>query len=338
MLRKTISPLRRGLGAALLGLSLPAWSLNIMVTNDDSCNSEGINALMDALEAAGHQVTMYAPAGEQSGRGGAVSTSIGAAFDVSNVGFHGPTGADDRYCVRVPEANPAEGVEEQITISATPKDSALVGLALMADNPPDLVISGINDGQNIGTTATSSGTVGATVAAIAKGYPAIAVSRNRFSGDNGMSYTDLARFVADVVAELEASRSDGEALLPPLTGLNINNPAGPPRGVVHTVLGNQSDIRFGPGANDDGSASVNFEGLLTLEELVGDATLAEQLAANPDASLQDFADAGVDINDESSMSVAGYITITTLDGDFTAGLRKRELLQLKLRELSAGGE
>lgn len=333
-----LAPLRRGLGAALLGFALPAWSLNIMVTNDDSCNAEGINTLMDTLEAAGHQVTMYAPAGEQSGRGGAISTAIGNHYDVSNVGFHGPTGAANRYCIRIPSENPAEGAEEEIVISATPKDSALVGLALMADNPPDLVISGINDGQNIGFTATSSGTVGAAVAALGEGYPAIAVSRNRFSGEEGMSFADVANFVVDVVAELEASRTDSDALLPPLTGLNINNPAGIPRGVVHTELGSQSDINFGPGVNDDGSTSVNFEGLLTLEELVGDAALAGQLAANPDATLQDFADAGVDISDESSMSVAGYITITTLDGDLTGGLRKRELLQLKLRALSAGGE
>lgn len=336
MQRKIISPLRRGLGTALLGLSLPAWSLNILVTNDDSCNSEGINTLMDALEGAGHQVTMYAPAGEQSGRGGSISTAIGASYDISNVGFHGPTGADNRYCVRIPAENPAEGAEEQITVSASPKDSALVGLALMADNPPDVVISGINDGQNIGAVTTSSGTVGAAVAAVHEGYPGIAVSLNRFSGEDGMSFADLANFVVDVVAELEASRGEGEALLPPMTGLNINNPAGPPRGVVHTELG-QADILFGPGANEDGGASVNFDGLLTLEQLVGDAALAEQLAANPQATVQDFADAGVNIRDEASMSVAGYITITTLDGDFTAGLRKRELLQLRLRDLGAGG-
>lgn len=337
MLRKTLKPLRLGLAAAALGFTLPAWSLDILVTNDDSCNSEGINVLMDALEGAGHSVAMYAPAGEQSGRSGAASTDIGNRYDISNVGFHGATSAGNRYCVRVPADNPAEGVDEEITISATPKDSMLVGLVALGNKQPDLVVSGINDGQNIGITATSSGTVGAAIAALQKGIPAIAVSRNRFSGADGMSFADLAQLVVDVVATLEAQRTEGEPLLPTGTALNINNPAGPPRGIVHTSLGKQSDIRFGPGAAGDG-VGVVFAGLLSLEELVGDAALAEELAGNPDATLQDFAAAGVDIGDESSMSVAGYVTITTMDGDFTAGLRQRELLQLKLRELGTGGE
>ncbi|MBN7798474.1 5'/3'-nucleotidase SurE [Parahaliea mediterranea] len=337
MLRKTLTPLRLGLAATALGITLPAWSLNILVTNDDSCTAEGINVLMDALEAAGHTVTMYAPAGEQSGRGGAISTNIGANFGISNVGFHGPTSADNRYCVRIPAENPAEGAEdEEITISASPKDSALVGLALMADNPPDLVVSGMNDGQNIGKGAYSSGTVGAAVAAVEKGYPAIAVSHNRFTAEDGMSFAALANFVVDVIAELEAGRTDGAPLLPPGTGLNINNPVGPPRGIAHTTLG-QLDLKFGPNTNGEGGAAVLFEGILSLGELVGEAQ-AEALAANPDATVEDFANAGLDTNDEASMSVAGYITITTLDGDLTAGLRKRELMALKLRELGAGGE
>ncbi|GAB3289235.1 5'/3'-nucleotidase SurE [Parahaliea aestuarii] len=335
----TLKPLRLALATAAMGLALPAWSLDILVTNDDSCNAEGINVLMDALEAAGHNVTMYAPAGEQSGRSGAVSTDIGQSYGISNVGFHGPTSAGNRFCVRVPAANPAEGAEDEfITISATPKDSMLVGLARLGDTPPDLVISGMNDGQNIGTTATSSGTVGAAIAAILEGVPAIAVSHNRFSGSEGMSREALADLVVDVVATLEAARNDGEPLMPELTALNINNPAGPVRGIAYTSLGSRSDILLGPTANDSGGVDVSFNGLVTLSTLLGDAALAEELANNPAADLEDFAAAGLDITDETSMSAAGYVTITTMDGDFTAGLRKRELMQLKLRELSAGGQ
>lgn len=338
MLNKTINNLRRGLGFALMGMTLPAWPLDILVTNDDSCTAEGINVLMDALESAGHEVTMYAPAGEQSGRSGAISTAINNVFDISNAGFHGPTSAPNRYCVRIPMGSPAEGAEGQlVTASATPKDSLLAGLARMGNTPPDLVVSGINAGQNIGTTATSSGTVGAAVAALQQGIPAIAVSRNYFSGENGMTIGDLAQLVVDVVANLEASGGEGQPLLPPHTGLNINNPAGPPRGIVHTQVGYRSDILIGPTLRD-GDVIVGFNGRLSLSDLVGDAELAESLAANPEATLEEFAAAGLDISDESSMSVAGFITISTIDGDFTAGLRKREFLQLKLRGLGEGGE
>lgn len=339
MLCNSTRSLRLGLAAAAMSLALPAWSLNILVTNDDSCNSEGINVLMDALEAAGHSVTMYAPAGEQSGRGGAISTAIGSSYDISNVGFHGPTGAANRYCVRVPSTNPAEGAgDETITISATPKDSMLVGLQRLQDSGVDLVVSGINDGQNIGSTATSSGTVGAAVGAVLSGYPAIAVSHNRFSGAEGMSVADLAALVVDIVDTLEAQREGDEPLLPALTALNINNPAGPVRGIAHTTLGTRTDIVFGPTANDAGGVDIAFNGLVNLARLLGDEALAEELANNPDATVEDFAAAGLDINDETSMSAAGYVTITTMDGDFTANLRKRELLQLKLRDLGAGGE
>lgn len=333
---KSLSTRVFGVAFLSLGLAMPAWSLDILVTNDDSCNSEGINILMDTLEAAGHNVTMYAPAGEQSGRSGSISTAINSSYTINNVGFHGPTSASNRNCVRVPMENPAEGDDSEITASATPKDSMLVGLAALGEQRPDLVVSGINDGQNIGTTATASGTVGAAVAALQHGIPAIAVSRNRFSGESGMSFADVADLVVDVVATLEAQSGDGGALLPPRTALNINNPAGPPRGIVYTQLGNRSDLNFGPTANEEG-VIVGFNGLLALDDLI-DPALAEELAANPGASLQDFADAGLDISDESSMSVAGYVTITTLNGDFTAGLRQRELLQLQLRDLSLGGE
>ncbi len=333
----TISPraaLRHALAAtALLGLASPALALNIMVANDDGCNSEGANTLMDALEAAGHTVTMYAPAGEQSGKGGSINTSRSMPFDISNVGFHGPTGADNRYCIRMLVDNPEEGAEEAEVIgSASPRDSVLVGLAAMGDNPPDLVVTGINAGQNIGTSALVSGTVNSAMAAIQKGVPAIAVSRSIFAGEGAMSIADGAQFVVRLIAELEANASDGQ-LMPPYTGLNVNTPGAPARGVAHTTLGYQSDLRFGPALNRNGEVVNSFGGLLSLAELVGEEAAAA-LEADPEASIADFAAAGVDINDESSMYAAGFVTITTIDADVTANLRRRELLQLKLRGLN----
>lgn len=333
MIHSLVRHIRTYLCGFMLASTSPAWALNILVGNDDSCNSEGVNALMDALEAAGHSVTMYAPAGEQSGKSSSISTQIFSDYDISNVGFSGPTGAENRYCVRIPTDSPEEGNEDEVlNASATPRDSVLVGLVAMGDNTPDLVVTGINDGQNIGAVAINSGTVGGTIIALQKGVPAIAVSRHRFATEAGLSFEDTANLVVDVIAELEKNAIGG-ALMPAMTGLNINTPENAPRAVVHTTLGNMTDLLLGPTATDDGGVTNGFNGFVTLADLLGDEQLAEELENNPDATVDDFAQAGLDVQDETSMFVAGYITITTLDGDLTATLRKRELLQVKLRDL-----
>jgi 5'/3'-nucleotidase SurE len=324
------------LGSVLFALSAPVWSLNILLVNDDSCNSEGINTLADVLEADGHTITMVAPAGEQSGKSSSISTNVGKSYDISTNGFYGETSASNRLCVRIIAENPEEGMaEEEIVVSATPRDSALVGLQLMADNLPDLVVSGINDGQNIGRTAITSGTVGAVVAALQNGIPGIAISRHRFAGDDGLSFEGAADLVAKVIAELEANQIEGQPLLPPVTGLNMNTPQGAPLGIASTSLGIDADIRFGPALNDDGGVDLGFAGFLTLAEILGgDDAAADALINNPEATIDDYAAAGLDVNDEAQMFVANFVTITTIDGDLTAGLRKRELLKVKLRDLS----
>ena len=208
------------LGSALLVLSAPALSLNLLLVNDDSCNSEGINTMADVLEARGHTVTMVAPAGEQSGKSSSISAEVGQSYDISNTGFEQSTSAANRYCVRVPTKNPEEGAPEGlITASASPRDSALVGLQLMTANQPDMIISGINDGQNVGRVAVTSGTIGAVVAGLQVGIPSIAISRHRFTDEDGVSLAGAANIVADVIAELESKRIDGQPLLPAFTGI-----------------------------------------------------------------------------------------------------------------------
>ncbi len=321
--------------ATLALLSSPAWSLNILVGNDDSCTSEGINALADALESAGHTVTVYAPAGEQSGKSSSISTEVFQDYDISNTGFEGPTPKESRYCVRVPTPDPEEGSEDLLVASATPRDSVRVGLAAMGDNKPDLVISGTNDGANIGYSAIASGTIGGAIAAAQDDIPAIAVSRarGRFIVEGGMSFEEVGEFVVSVVAELESTQVEGQPLLPALTVLNINIPRAAPRAVAHTVMGQLTPVLFGPEATEEGGVTIGFQGVLQLADLVGEEA-AEELANNPDATVEDFADAGLDVNDEASMHVADYITVTTIDADLTAALRQRELTAVKLRNLN----
>jgi 5'-nucleotidase len=314
-------------GATLALLAAPAWSLNILLANDDSCNAEGVNVMADALEAAGHTVVMYAPAGEQSGKSSSISTDVGTAYLIDNVGFEGPTSGENRHCVRIPVESPEEGSEETIIASASPWDSVQVGLAVLGDKKPDLVVSGINSSQNIGNRAINSGTIGGAMSALRQDLPGIAISRHYSSPE----YQTAADFLVSVIAELESGRAQGEPLLPSRTGLNINVPAETPRGVAHTTLGDASDLNLGHTA-EDGEVKLVFDGFVTLTDLIGEEAAAE-LENNPDATVEDFAEAGLDVNDETSMFVAGYITITTLDGDLTGTRRKREQMQVQLRGL-----
>jgi len=365
-------------------LSAPAWSLNILVANDDGCTSEGINTLMTELESRGHEVTMYAPAGEQSGKAGSVETKpeykpyrgyapLTNAFLVSNNGFateegENPTEAENRLCVRISATtNPEEGSDldggtPYITASATPADSVRVGIAAMtnAGTKPDLIISGINHGQNIGISTTGSGTVGVAVTGLLEGIPSIAVSNYRdFSWGAllgaaaplpSVELSDVSIFIADLVAELEENQIEGQPLLPAYTGLNINMPTGTPKGIAHTELGHSTALSFtaaldpleGPVDEETGlpeEGDGNYHPTITLKdytELVdpNDLEGIQTLLDQETVSISDLATAGLDTNDETQMYTAGFITISVIDGDFSASLRKQELLKVKLRDVS----
>ncbi len=189
--------------------------LRIMLTNDDGWNAPGITAVYDALVADGHEVTLVAPATNQSG--GSARVTFGGALSV---------------------------VQQQpgkYSVAGTPADSTEFGLSVVfADNPPDLVISGTNAGQNIAAATIHSGTVGAAVTALDDGVPAIAVSTELDFATGTGPYAETAAFVADLVEVLER-RPHRDGLLPSNLGLNVNYPlvegGGRPAGVALTQTG-----------------------------------------------------------------------------------------------------
>ncbi|CAB4323596.1 MAG: survival protein SurE [Actinobacteria bacterium] len=128
----------------------------VMVTNDDGYDAEGIDALVEALRSIeGIKVTVVAPATNQSGKGGAVTEGALTASDVKT---------RSGYKAKAVEGTPADTIVwaiDQKGISFT----------------PDLVISGINAGANMGPAIDLSGTVGAARAAVQRGIPALAVSQ-----------------------------------------------------------------------------------------------------------------------------------------------------------------
>ena len=103
------------------------------------------------------------------------------------------------------------------SVEGTPSDSVIVGLGKIVTGKIDLVVSGINQGTNLGEDVLISGTVGAALAAYLRGFPAIAIScsHNR----SQMSYLrSVARFTALLAERLQAAKLPGTPLL------NVNFP------------------------------------------------------------------------------------------------------------------
>lgn len=126
--------------------------MNILLTNDDGIEAKGINILADVLKKFGHHVFIVAPLTEKS----AASHSITI-----------------REPLRIRQYD-----ENSWAVSGTPVDCVLMAFEHFMKGQPeiDLVISGINAGQNIGDDVLYSGTVGAAIEAMCMGYKAIAIS------------------------------------------------------------------------------------------------------------------------------------------------------------------
>jgi len=126
--------------------------LSVLVTNDDGVSSQGLKVLSNALEEAGYEVTVVAPATQQSGSG--MKVTLGDL-----------------------ELNKIDGETDTWSVNGSPADAVSVGIKhVMKDRSIDLVISGPNFGQNLGSNVFLSGTVGGAMTAAMNGIPAIALS------------------------------------------------------------------------------------------------------------------------------------------------------------------
>lgn len=299
-MHRTLTALAATLG---LALALPAHAdagLDILVTNDDGIASEGIQVLASTLAAAGHSVTVVAPAEEQSGRGGATNTDVFGDF-VTIV----RTGTS------------------QYSVDGTPADSVAAALDLiLANDPPDLVVSGLNRGQNLGKiTSNTSGTIGAALrASVGAGIPAIAGSVGILFAEAGddfpstvAAYPGAADFIVRVIERLQHVHG----LLPrgvKLLNINFPVPAEDTQGVKITRLADGSDLTL-PWFDVTNGFPPFFPPLPIAEPCgtidVGEFCLAGvgiDFPPGPDPVRRNDVDAHRD----------GFITITPMDGDMTS--------------------
>jgi 5'-nucleotidase len=188
------------LPAALLVLLVPLHGgqttlpFRILVTNDDGVKAPGIIAVAQALKELG-EVTVVAPDTNQSAKSHALSMTD-------------PIYADT---VQLP------GGITATSLSATPASCVKVALDVLMPRQPDLVVSGINRGLNIGMVTYVSGTVGAAREAALHGVPAVAASLASLADPH---YEAAATIVVRVAAEVKARGLDRGVFL------NVNVPAG----------------------------------------------------------------------------------------------------------------
>ncbi|HEY3381359.1 MAG TPA: 5'/3'-nucleotidase SurE [Vicinamibacterales bacterium] len=177
----------------------------ILVTNDDGVRSAGIKALADALAPLG-QVFVVAPSREASAVGHALT-------------LHHP--------LRLEHLS-----DSTYALDGTPTDCVNIAVAAVLRGLPDLVVSGINKGLNVGDDVTYSGTVSGALEAALLGVPGIAVSLQQGAGE--WDFHAAAR-VARLVAEPVLAKG-----LPARTFLNVNVPRVDPKGIRLTVQGKRN--------------------------------------------------------------------------------------------------
>jgi 5'-nucleotidase len=191
--------------------------LRVLLTNDDGIDAEGLQALRRALLGVDDiELAVIAPDGNRSAFARMITT---------------------RRPLLVEEVDMGDGTVGYAT-DGTPVDCVrLAQLGLIEGFEPDVIVSGINHGANLGDDISYSGTVAAALEGIILGIPAIAVSQQSARGEmdfrlgEEFDFAVAADFVARIVEELD------DVPLPEGTLLNINVPAAHPAGVAVTRLG-----------------------------------------------------------------------------------------------------
>lgn len=240
--------------------------MHILVSNDDGYLAPGLAALVQALGRFG-EITVVAPEQNCSGASNSLTLTRPLTVTKASNGF--------------------------LFMNGTPTDCVHVALTGLLDRPPDLVVSGINNGQNMGDDTIYSGTVAAAMEGYLFGLPSIAFSHV----DKGHAYLeDAARVAADLVERYVEHRLAGPFLL------NVNIPNLPfealrtvrctrlgkrhqaeavirqtsPRGETIYWVGSAGEARLaGPGTDFHAAAS----GEVSVTPLQIDLTHVEQLAS-----------------------------------------------------------
>ena len=247
--------------------------MRVLLTNDDGIDADGLQALRRALlEVDDVDLVVVAPDGDRS--------AIGRGITIRR-----PLWVEDRTF--------EDGTTGYAT-DGTPVDCVrLATLGIVEGWTPELIVSGINHGSNIGDDISYSGTVAAAIEGLLLGLPAVAASQaapdGYWHGEGGtMDFTDTAAFVARLVDRIDDVRLEQGTLL------NVNAPKGEVAGVEVTRLGRRI-----------------YRDELSLLEQDGDRRRYRIYGPAPDNQEAD----GTDV----AAVAAGKIAVTPLHFDLTDG-------------------
>jgi 5'-nucleotidase len=238
----------------MIGGSMPL----ILVTNDDGVQSEGIHALADAMKPLG-DVIVVGPLQEASAIGHALTLRRPLRIETISDGVY--------------------------AVDGTPTDCVNIACEIILKRLPDLVVSGINKGWNLGDDITYSGTVSGALEGALLGAPGIAVSLRRTpTYDFGPSAATAATVAKMVLA----------TGIPPRTFLNINMPTGTPKGLRVTTQAKRNHV-----TQIDSRTDPRGNAYYWIEEALDEY--------HPDSGRSDY---------EAVMD--GYASVTPLQPDMTA--------------------
>ncbi|MGM9531135.1 5'/3'-nucleotidase SurE [Intestinibacter sp.] len=183
--------------------------MNIFITNDDGINAEGIKILAQEISKIANTYVV-APDSPKSASGHAIT-------------LHKPILINDEFI--------AENIEAYST-SGTPADCVKVGIeAILKDVEIDLVLSGINNGPNLGNDVLYSGTVAAAIEGLIERKPSIALSCTSYKVSTE-EYEEAAKYTVALIQKLEGNLDKLDEII-----LNVNFPKGDKKGVKITKLG-----------------------------------------------------------------------------------------------------
>jgi 5'-nucleotidase len=164
--------------------------MNLLISNDDGYQAQGINFLFEELSK--YNTKMVAPHDERSSCGHAIT--LGAPVRVKQI------------------------KENIYSCTGKPADCVLIGMSHVCDEKPDLVVSGINHGANLGQDRFYSGTIAAAREAVFRDVPAIAISLVT-KGIKDMEHFEVGAKIVDKLIQQEIHK-----YIPPMHLLNINVP------------------------------------------------------------------------------------------------------------------
>jgi 5'/3'-nucleotidase SurE len=252
--------------------------LSILLTNDDGVGTVGIKEMHRALIDAGHHVKRIAPNQNYSGSGASLTRGGVTVEDLSTDEF-----------------------PNVYAVSGSPATSVILGATAIfdPDEPLDLVVSGINEGANVGPAPTISGTVGAVLTGLNllhPSVPGVAISTNPLSKqgespENQEHYANVARFVTRIIGVVGC---DNPSLLSSKQALHINYPplaSDDIKGVRLAKQGNRGPRRIAYVGNGDGTYDARY----VANEAGGDTESAD-----------------------TTFFYDGYVTIVPIDGEYTA--------------------